>query len=77
MSDKPIQTIVYAPVVSSDSNSQEAILARNTKEIQSQSQSDSKFDTTLERFCGQQGSLLSLTVVLSLFLLSALVQKRR
>ena len=77
MSDKPIQTIVYAPVVSSDSNSQEAILARNTKQIQSQSQSDSKFDTTLERFCGQQGSLLSLTVVLSLFLASALVQRRR
>lgn len=77
MSDKPVQAIVYAPVVSTNSTSPEALLARKNKEIQAQSQTDSKFDTTLERFCGQQGSLLSLTVVLSLFLASALVQRRR
>ena len=77
MSDKPVQAIVYAPVVSTNSTSPEALLARKNKEIQSQSQTDSKFDTTLERFCGQQGSLLSLTVFLSLFLASALVQRRR
>ena len=77
MSDKPIAAIVYAPVVSTNSTSPEAILARNTKQIQAQSHTDSHFDTNIERFCGQQGSLLSLTIILSLFILSTIVQKKR
>jgi len=42
--------IVEAPIVSNDSNSQEAVLARSAKAIQVQSEVDSKYDTVLERF---------------------------
>ena len=78
MSDKPVSAIAYAPVVSTDSNSPEAILARNNAKIQAQSVADSHFDTVLERFCGQQTTLLgSLTLILSLFFISSLFQKNK
>jgi hypothetical protein len=78
MSDKPIAAMALSPVVSSDSNSPEAKLARDAKMLEVQSHTDSAFDTKLERFCGQQTTLLGgLTVALSLFLLSSLIQRRK
>jgi hypothetical protein len=78
MSDKPISALALAPVVSSDSNSPEAKLARDAKMLEVQSHTDSVFDTKLERFCGQQTTLLSgLTVALSLLLLSLIIQRRK
>lgn len=44
-----IQTVVAAPVVSDDSNSPEAKMAREAKELQVQSATDAKFDTVLKR----------------------------
>ena len=42
--------IVVAPVVSTDSNSPEAKMARDAKRLEAQSDTDAKFDTVLERF---------------------------
>lgn len=80
MSDKPIQELVIAPVVSADSTSPEAIMARDAKKLQVQANTDGRFDTKLERFCGgnaQTLTLSSLVLVLSLFLVSHLVGRRR
>ena len=78
MSDKPIAALAFAPVVSHDSNSPEAKLAADAKKLEVQSSTDSTFDTKLERFTGSQTTLLgSLTLALSLFLLSLVLQKRR
>ena len=78
MSDKPIAGLAFSPVVSHDSNSPEAKMARDAKMLEVQSSMDSKFDTKLERFVGSQTSILSgLTVALSLLLVSLIVQKRR
>jgi hypothetical protein len=78
MSDKPISALVAAPVVSSDSNSPEAKMARDAKMLEAQSQNDGAFDTKLERFVGSQTTILSgLTLALSLLLLSLVFQKRR
>lgn len=51
---KRVQDIQPAPVVSTDSTSEESILARNAKTIQLQAASDSKFDTVLERFSNSE-----------------------
>jgi len=80
MSDKPISAIVYAPVVSTDSMSPEAILAANTKKIQAQAATDGHFDTVLERFRGggsETNILLGLTVAFSLLLVSVLTKRRK
>ena len=78
MSDKPIAALAFAPVVSHDSTSPEAKLARDAKKLEVQSSTDSAFDTKLERFTGSQTTLLGgLTLALSLFLLSLVLQKRR
>ena len=78
MSDKPISALVAAPVVSSDSNSPEAKMARDAKMLEAQSEKDGAFDTKLERFVGTQTTILSgLTLALSLLLLSLVFQKRR
>jgi len=80
---RKIQSLAVAPVVSADSNSQEAQMARSAKAIQLQGATDSAFDTVVERFCGSSGSsgstvtLLGLSIVASLFLASLLYQKRR
>lgn len=50
-----VEMIVNAPVVSTESTSPEAILARNAKRLQVQAEADSKFDTVLEGFgCGSK-----------------------
>lgn len=78
MSDKPIAGFAFSPVVSHDSNSSEAKIARDAKMLEVQSNVDSRFDTKLERFVGSQTTILSgLTVALSLLLVSLLVQKRK
>ena len=78
MSDKPIAALAFSPVVSSDSNSPEAKMAADAKKLEVQSSTDSAFDTKLERFCGQQTTLLGgLTLALSLLLLSSLIQRRK
>jgi hypothetical protein len=80
MADKPIQELVAAPVVSSDASSPEAIMARDAKKLQVQANTDSTFDTKLERFCGgstQTLTLSSLVLVLSLFLAAQVVRRRR
>ena len=78
MSDKIIQSMAMAPVVSTDPTSPQSKMARDAKLLEVQSSTDSAFDTKLERFVGNQTTLLSgLTVALSLLLLSALFQKRR
>lgn len=74
---KQIQALAVAPVVSADSTSQESILARQARELQIQSATDSKYDTVLERFQGQPSSLLvGLAVAGSLLLVSLVYQRR-
>jgi hypothetical protein len=78
MSDKPIRDKVYAPVVSTDSKSKEAILSRNTKLIEGQAMTDSQYDTVVERFCGGKTTMLGgLSVAITLLLLSLLYKKRK
>ena len=78
MSDKPISALVAAPVVSHDSNSPEAKMARDAKMLEAQSANDGAFDTKLERFIGSQTTILSgLTLALSLLLVSLAFQKRK
>jgi hypothetical protein len=80
MSDKPISAMIYAPVVSSDPNSPESKLARANTLIQAQSNTDSHYDTVLERFSGineERKILMNLVLVAGFFLLSSLVQKRK
>lgn len=50
MSDKIIDSVAFAPVVSSDVTSKEAIMARESKKIETQANTDGRFDTQLERF---------------------------
>jgi hypothetical protein len=44
-----IHTVVQAPVVSHDSNSPEAVMARKAKQLEVQASTDSKYDTVLTR----------------------------
>jgi hypothetical protein len=77
--DKPIQDLISAPVVSSDASSLEAIMARDAKRLQVQANTDSTFDTVLERFCSGSNetiTLSSLAVVLSLFVVAHVVRRR-
>ena len=65
-----VEMIVNAPVVSTDSTSPEAILARSAKRLQVQAEADSKFDTVLEQFCDQSldsSLLFSVSVMAILF----------
>lgn len=48
-----LDAIVEAPTVSDNPNSTEAKMARDAKKIQVQTETDSKFDTVLERFADQ------------------------
>lgn len=79
MSDKPIAQLAVAPVVSSDANSPESIMARDARKLQVQASTDSSFDTVIERFCGDRSTitLTSLAVVLSLFIGAHIVHRRR
>ena len=44
-----IHAVVQAPVVSHDSNSPEAVMARKAKQLEVQASTDSKYDTVLTR----------------------------
>jgi hypothetical protein len=72
---KKVQDVHPAPVVSSDPTSQEAILARNAKTVQLQADSDSTFDTVLERFSdsSSRDGMPLFAVGLTLFSLGLLV----
>ncbi len=75
-----VEMIVNAPVVSTDSTSPEAILARNAKRLQVQTDVDSKFDTVLERFRDQSpaidSSLLFSVVVVGILFVGAAYFRR-
>jgi len=77
MADKPIAALAYAPVVSADPTSPEAILARKTKQIDAQSKTDSHHDTVLERFSNQTSILSGIVLAMSLLCISLLFQKKR
>ncbi len=78
MADKIIAMKTSAPVVSIDSTTPEAIMAREAKKLQVQADMDSFYDTKLERFCGSSTPpLLGLTVALGLLFLSKVFQRRR
>jgi hypothetical protein len=55
---KKVQDVQPAPVVGPDPTAPEAILARNAKTVQLQADSDSTFDTVLERFSDSEGILV-------------------
>lgn len=83
MQTTTVAAVNTAPVVSVNSTSPEAILARKARALELQSEYDSTFDTKLERttvgFCGgpeQTTLLLGLTVAASLFLASYLYKRR-
>ena len=83
MERSTVAAVTAAPVVSTNSTSPEAILARKVRSLELQSEMDSSFDTKLERkedgFCGgqeQTSLLLGFTVVASLFLASSLYKRR-
>lgn len=76
-----VEMIVNAPVVSTDSTSPEAILARNAKRLQVQAEADSKYDTVLEGFRCQSNtintSLLGSVCAIGLLFAGAAYFRRR
>jgi hypothetical protein len=65
-----VEKIIYAPVVSADSSSPEAILMRDAKELEAQAAIDTKYDAVVERFEVENTpiskSLLGLTILLGI-----------
>ena len=80
---KRVQDVVPATVVSSDPISQEQILSNQVQQIQLQSSTDSHYDTVISRFSDinsmHSGSslLLCLSVAAGLLILSYSIVKRR
>ena len=74
-STRPVEAIIMAPVVSSDSLSPEANLMRDAKRLEAQTAVDTKFDPVIEDFTVNK-PLLGLTVALGL-LVVALFQTGR
>ena len=75
---KKIDSIVYAPVVSTDSNSAEAILMREAKALEAQAATDTKYDAIVERFSKHQPislPLVTFAVSLSFFAIAVLFRK--
>ncbi len=75
-----IQSLTYAPVVSTDATSPEAQLMREAKKIEVQSQVDTKFDSVVERFVVQQPislPLVHVAVALGLFAVAVYYTGRR
>jgi hypothetical protein len=75
---KKIESVVYAPVVSSDSNSVEAILMRQAKALESQAAADTKYDAVMERFMNPQPislPLVTFAVSLSFFAIAIFFRK--
>ena len=63
-----VAAVSAAPVVSTNSNSSEALLARKARALELQSQTDSAFDTVIERkegFYGCDSSISSTTSLLT------------
>jgi hypothetical protein len=75
-----VEKIVYSPIVSTDSVSPEAKLMRSAKELEEQSNTDTKYDAVVERFQQNQSStkpLLGVAVALLLLLAGSIFAKRR
>lgn len=78
-----VEKIVYSPIVSTDSVSPEAKLMRSAKELEEQSNTDTKYDAVVERFQQNQQNqsstkpLLGVGVALLLLLAGSLFAKRR
>jgi hypothetical protein len=75
---KKIDSVVYAPVVSTDSNSAEAVLMREAKALEAQAAADTKYDAKVERFTEHQPislPLVTFAISLSFFALAVLFRK--
>lgn len=79
MTDKIIDSVAFAPVVSSDTTSNEAVMARNAKKIEAQANTDGRFDTQLERFTDitKDGFWNGLLLAGIFFLLADIVYHRK
>ncbi len=75
-----VKMLVSSPVVGSDPTSEESMLARKAKEVESQANVDSSYDLVVERFtCQQQPISIPLTatfVALALFAASMFFKPR-
>ncbi len=76
-----VDSITYSPVVSSDSNSQEAQLMRDAKKTEAQAQVDTKYDGKVSPFMNYSEPisvpLLGVAVALSLLSLSIILTGKR
>lgn len=82
-----VAAVSAAPVVSTNPNSPEALLARKAKALELQSQTDSVFDTVIERKegfygCGEStafttSTLTGLAIAASFILLFQIMKRRR
>jgi hypothetical protein len=75
-----IQSISYVPIVATDATSPEALLMREAKKTELQTQIDTKYDSVVERFVVQQPisiPLVHTTVALGLFALAIYITGRR
>lgn len=75
---KKIDSVVYAPVVSSNPNSTEAILMREAKALEAQAATDTKYDAKVERFSVHQPislPLVTFAVSLSFFAIAVIFRK--
>lgn len=77
-----IDSVVTAPVVSIDSTSSEAKLARNARALEAQAEVDTLYDTKIERFYSEPAPisipLVGVAVALGLWgLVCILLPKRR
>jgi hypothetical protein len=76
-----VDSIIYSPVVSTDSNSQEAKLMRDAKKTEAQSQVDTKYDGEVAPFMNYSEPisvpLLGVAVALSLLTLSIFLTGKR
>jgi hypothetical protein len=81
---KKVQAVVDAPIVSDDAKSPEQIMMRDAKQLQLQTDADTKYDAIVERFTARAEPisipLLGLVVAFSLMGLSIIftgLQKKR
>ena len=76
-----VDSIIYSPVVNSDSNSQEAQLMREAKKTEAQSQVDTRYDSVVTPFMNYSEPisvpLLGVAVALSLLSLSIILTGKR
>lgn len=76
-----IDSVVDAPVVSVDSKSSEALLARKARALEAQAQVDTIYDTKIERFYSEPAPLsiplVGVSVALGLWALCVLLLPSR